>query len=257
MNRNFIYIFLFSLLGLSSCIGINKLKYIQNPAYDVTTPVTVRTQLNTYRLQPNDIISIQIKDAAGRVSEQLSLQTGGAPLVQPNEMILYMSGYSVDKDGNIFIPTLGKIAVVGLTIPEVQNKVLLLVNDYYKEPSVSVKLTSFRVSILGEVRIPNRHLMPTEQVSILDAIAIAGDLNENADRRIRLMRKDGDKQTIITIDLRDPNLVTSPYFYLQPNDTIIVTRLRARLDRENLGLLNTLFATITTAILVWGFIRNN
>lgn len=258
MKRYFIYIFLCCFFGLFSCVGIKKVKYIQNPKFDSNSPITVQTQFNVYRLQSNDIINIQFKDAAGRIADQLSLQTGGGGLmIAPNEMMMYLGGYSVDKDGNISIPSVGKVAVAGFTISEIESKLTLLASEYYKNPTVSVRLTSFRVSVLGEVRNPGRHLMPTEQVNILDAIAICGDLNENADRRVRLFRKDGNNQTAVTIDLRDPNLISSPYFYLQPNDTIVVTRLRARLDRDNLGLLGTLFQTITTVLLIWNFIKEN
>ena len=258
MKRYFIYFLLCCVCALFSCVGKKKFLYVQNPSFYSTTPYTVETQKTIYKLQQGDIISLQIKDATGRASEQLSLQTGGGnPFMAPNEMMMYLNGYTIDLQGNISIPAIGKVHIEGLTIQEVEAKIYTLVNEYYKNPTVAVRLTSFRVSVLGEVREPGRHLMPTEQVSVLDAIAICGDLNENASRKIRLIRKSGSKQMAVLVDLRDPNLISSPYFYLQPNDTIIVDRLGARLDRDNLGLFGTIFSTITSVLLIWSFILQN
>jgi polysaccharide biosynthesis/export protein len=258
MKRYFTYVFLCCVSLLFSCVGKKKFLYIQNPSFYSTNPTVVETQPNTYKLQVGDIISVQIKDATGRASEQLSLQTGGGnPFLAPNEMMMYLNGYTIDKQGNISVPALGKVSIEGLTIQEVEAKLYILVNEYYKNPTVIIRLTSFRVSVLGEVRFPGRHLMPTEQVSILDAIAICGDLTENASRRVRLFRKSGNQKIVLLIDLKDPNLISSPYFYLQPNDMIIVDRLGARLDRDNLGLFGNILTAITSVMLIWSFILQN
>jgi polysaccharide export outer membrane protein len=243
------------LLFLSSCYSSRSIIYVNNSEFNTEKPVMVETQKRVYKLQPFDIVGIQVRDLAGKTTDILSAQQGGNMAMFPNEYTMYLSSYPIDDLGNINFPTLGSIQVAGLTINEVQEKIVKLASEYYKNPIVSARLVSFRISILGQVRNPGRFLIGSEQANILEAMALAGDVAEFASRKIKLIRYNGKYEEVILIDLTDSKLLSSPYYYLQPNDKIIVTPMRAKIRRDNLGLLGTAFSAITTIILLLNYIN--
>lgn len=243
------------LMLLSSCYNSRSIVYLDNGNFNTEKPTMIETQKRVYKLQPFDIVSIQVRDITGKATDILSAQQGGGNSMFPNEYTMYLSSYPIDNEGNINYPTLGKIQVAGLTTNEIQEKMAKLAAEYYISPIVSVRLISFSISILGQVRSPGRYLVGREQVTILEALALAGDLAEFASRKIKLVRYNGKFEEVIVLDLTDSRLISSPYYYLQPNDKIIATPMRAKIRRDNLGLLGTTFSVISTVILLLSYIR--
>jgi polysaccharide export outer membrane protein len=253
-----IYIFFSISLFLSSCVGSRRLNYIQSEQFNTENITKIETQEQSrYKLQPYDIIAIQVKDAAGRISDQFALQQGGGGFIVPNEFSTFLANYPIDIAGNVNFPTIGIINVKDMTILEAQAHVTQLASEYYKDPIVLIRLVSFRVSVLGQVRNPGRYLIGNERMNILEVLALAGDLTDRGDRKVQLIRLNGNTEEVILLDLTNPNLFKSPYYYLRPNDKIIVNVLRARLQRDNLGLLGVLFGGISTLVLILNFINNN
>lgn len=243
------------LMLFSSCYNSRSIVYLDNGNFNTEKPTMIETQKRVYKLQPFDIVSIQVRDITGKATDILSAQQGGGNSMFPNEYTMYLSSYPIDNEGNINYPTLGKIQVAGLTTNEIQEKMAKLAAEYYISPIVSVRLISFSISILGQVRSPGRYLVGREQVTILEALALAGDLAEFASRKIKLVRYNGKFEEVIVLDLTDSRLISSPYYYLQPNDKIIATPMRAKIRRDNLGLLGTTFSVISTVILLLSYIR--
>ncbi len=240
---------------LSSCYNSRSIIYVNNSEFNTEKPVIIETQKRLYKLQPYDVVGIQVRDLAGKSTDILSAQQGGSMAMFPNEYTMYLSSYPIDNLGNINFPTLGSVQVVGLTINQLQEKMTKLASEYYITPIVSARLVSFRISILGQVRSPGRFLIGAEQANILEAIALAGDLAEFASRKIKLIRYNGKEEEVILIDLTDSKLLSSPYYYLQPNDKIIVTPMRTKIRRDNLSLLSTTFSAITTIILLLNYLN--
>jgi len=243
------------LLLLSSCYNSRSIFYLNNSNFNTEKAVMVETQKRVYKLQTFDIVGIQIRDVAGKTTDMLSAQQGGNNAMFPNEYTMYLSSYPIDEVGEIHFPTLGAIHIAGLTINEIREKIAKMASEYYTAPIVSVRLVSFRISILGQVRSPGRYLIGSEQANILEALALAGDLEEFASRKVKLIRYNGKYEEVIIIDLTDGNLLSSPYYYLQPNDKIIVNPMRAKIRRDNLALLGTTFTAISTIILLLSYIN--
>jgi polysaccharide export outer membrane protein len=119
-------------------------------------------------------------------------------------------------------------------------------------------MISFKVTVLGEVNNPGYHYVYNNQLTILEALGLAGDLTNFASRKnVKLVRQVPRGSEVVLLDLRDPNLLKSKYFFLMPNDVVYVEPLKARSKRLNLELLTLVFSAATTAILILNYVNNN
>jgi polysaccharide export outer membrane protein len=171
---------------------------------------------------------------------------------------LFLEGYSVDDLGRVNLPILGLLTVKDLTMDEVQNLIQTNANKFLKNATVVVKLISFKITVLGEVNNPGYHYVYNNQATILEALGLAGDLTIFASRKdVRLIRAVPRGSEVVLLDLKDPELLRSKYFYLMPNDVLYVEPLRARSKRSNLENLTLVFSAITTAVLILNYFENN
>ncbi len=132
-------------------------------------------------------------------------------------------GYLVNEKGDITFPYLGNIHVSGQTKQKLSDSLTKQLRSYIDSVIVNVRLLNYRVTVLGEVARPGTFSIPSERVTILDAIGLAGDLTIYGRRdNIRIIRNTGDVVNTATIDISKGNIFTSPYFYLQPNDVLYV-----------------------------------
>ena len=131
--------------------------------------------------------------------------------------------YLVDEKGDINFPVLGKLSLGGLSRNEAIALLEDKLQDYIKDPMVTLRLTNFKISILGEVNKPGIYKIESEQISLLQAIALAGDLSINGKRsNLLLLREEGGVLTKNYIDLRSDAFFNSPYYFLKPNDVLYV-----------------------------------
>jgi len=138
--------------------------------------------------------------------------------------------YIVNQDGNINFPVIGNITLAGLTKSQAVERIKKSISNYVENPIIILKILSFRVIILGEVRVPGPVYSSQEKMSILDAIGAAGDLTIYGNRKNILLLRENDNGAIdhVRFDLTSSDLFKSPYFYLQQNDKIIVEPNRTR-----------------------------
>lgn len=145
------------------------------------------------------------------------LAGGGSNAAGPTQ------GYLVNEKGNIVFPYLGTLHAAGKTKQELSEHITTNITRYLDSAIVSVRLLNYRVTVLGEVNQPGTFSIPSERVSILDAIGMAGDLTVYGKRNnVRVIRNTGDSLHTATLDLNRGNIFASPYFYLQPNDVVYV-----------------------------------
>ena len=163
--------------------------------------------------------------------------------------------YLVDKEGYIIFPELGRVHLAGLTLHEANEKLQEMIKEGLPEALVNVQIVNFKVAIMGEVNRTNVYTIKNNRVSILDLIAMAGDLTINARRENILLIRDNDgKKEIIRLNIADPNIFASPYFYLQQNDVVYVEPNKAKKRNANFSSAQqytlTMFSTILTAVSV-------
>jgi polysaccharide export outer membrane protein len=160
--------------------------------------------------------------------------------------------YTVDAQGNVELPVLGKVQVAGLTRSEVQNAIKQRLESQVLNPMVHVNLIGAKVSVLGEVNRPGHVSLGNGRLTILDALAAVGDLTVYGRRDNVLITRevDGKLQTA-RVNLRDAELYASPYYYLQQNDVIYVSPNKVRaISSANAGLWLSMVSTVASAATV-------
>ena len=258
MNKSKIYLlFLLSFIA-TSCIPKKDLVYLQDKKDSQTEAVTPLNQ-KPYRLQTNDILIITIKAIDSKLVEIFN--TNSNQIGSVDEQNNYMTGYSVDDHGNIRLPILGEINVLGFTTDEVRDRIEKILHDqYFKEQAgifTIVKLAGFRYTINGEVGNTGTRVLYQDKVNIMEAIANAGDITITGDRKdVKVIRSYPQGSETFRIDLTDSKAVNSPCFYLQPNDYVYVKPLKqktwgtGKTGIESLSTIITLLSLATTTYLL-------
>lgn len=150
--------------------------------------------------------------------------------------------FNVDHDGCIQYPTIGKLKVLGMTRSQLQDYLAnyLVSNGYIQDPIVVVEFTSAKYSVLGEVTRPGQFTMSSDRVTVFDAIALAGDLTVFGERdKVRIIRENEGKQQVATLNLLDPEIIKSPYYYLQQNDVLYVEPNKSKASNREVSSLYT------------------
>ena len=258
MNRSFLWL-LFAAFLLASCVPTKDLIYLQDKGTAGNKQAVNLVPSKPYRLQVNDILSVSIKARDQRVVELFS------PALNENllngEQSIYSQGYSVDDHGNIRLPMLGEVNVLGYTLEEARVKVeQQLLDEYFKEEAnifVIVKLAGLRFTVNGEVGKPGSILLFQDKVNIMEAIANSGDITVTGDRKsVVVMRQFPTGTEMHTIDLTDMNAMNSPFYQLQPNDYIYVKPLPQKAwgtgatGVQSLTTILSVLTLITTTLLI-------
>ncbi|MBS2100598.1 polysaccharide biosynthesis/export family protein [Carboxylicivirga linearis] len=248
-------LFLLIIVLSTSCVSLKKSIYLQGDIAKELKEVEAvyETNKSAYLVKPNDNLYIKVNSLDERTSSFLNNDTGSGGRIE-GPMAASLSGYRVEQDGSIYFPFVGKVYVANLTIEQVRQKMQLVVSKYLEESSIMVKLLNDNITVIGEVRTPGRFLLYDEEINILEAISLAGDMNDFANRkRVRLLRKDGDIQQMYVLNTLDDQLLYSPYFYVKPGDIIYVEPRRLKsvsLSTVPIGLALTF---LNTALLLYTF----
>ncbi|MEQ9443787.1 MAG: polysaccharide biosynthesis/export family protein [Cyclobacteriaceae bacterium] len=246
------------LLCASACIPNKKLVYFPNPEFNTQAPTPVYNTPKTYHLQPRDVLSVRIKTLDVDTENYFNIQSENG-FQQLNPAGLYVNGYSINSKGTISLPEVGAVKVGGLTVEEAEAKIKDAISTYVNNATILVKLVSFKITVLGEVNAPGYYYVYNEQANVLEVLGLAGDLTDFGNREnITLIRQTNTGSETILLNLKDPALLTSPYFYLQPNDALYVQPLKAKTTRGNintLSILSVLFGAVSTAILILNYVE--
>jgi polysaccharide biosynthesis/export protein len=256
MIRGF-YFFAF-LLFASSCITQKDVLYLQN----TRTGDFATAAAPPYYLKTNDVLSVRVISPSPEISNIFNTMPmgmagggGGGGFMNADPGNLFLQGYSLDENGEISMPTIGKVMVRNMTVDQAQQVIQQRINEYVKNSTVLVRMVSFRITVLGEVRTPGHFYIFNRQATLFDGLGMAGDINPFGNRKsVNLVRQTQEGSEIIKLDLRDPKLLQSKYYYLSPNDAIYVEPLGAQTARNNFVLIGTVSAVLTTAILLFRFI---
>ena len=262
MNYKFLLFFLLIALSFTSCISTKQLTYLQeNEELPADSIMAMRKMQDPYRLQVNDLISIRAKAMDQELMGIFNPTSEGTPNATTEER-LYFDGFVVDPHGNIRIPSFGEMQVLGLTLEEVRIKIKeRLLKDFFKEEAnifVTVKLPGIRYTINGEIGSPGSNIILRDQLSIMEAIANSGDITVVGDRKnVIIIRQYPLGQKVHHIDLTNINAMNSPYYYIQPNDLILINPLPQKssgfgvVGLSSFTTILSLLTAVTTTILLF------
>lgn len=242
-----------------SCIPNKDLIYLQNKGGKSNSIEVAQEASKPYRIQTNDIISISIKSLDQKLVEMFSPSQTGAQ--ETSQEGLYFTGFTVNDHGNIRVPVLGELNVLGYTLDEIRLKVeKQLLDDYFKAEAnifVTVKLAGLRYTINGEIGSPGTNVLFQDKVTIMEAIANSGDITITGNRKdVQIIRKYPHGFETYSLDLTDAKSMNSPYFYIQPNDYIVVKPLKQKswgtgtTGVQTVATIVSALSLVTTAILL-------
>ena len=216
-------------VSISSCTSSKQVVYLNDLKDTLGTASKAQTAFET-PIQKNDQLSIivggsnisdlQTLNSAIGAGSVTSASSGGGTAA---------AGYLVEADGTIKIPYIGKVTAVGLTRIQLEDTLTQLFKDYTKNPVVNVRFLNYNFSVLGEVASRGRFTMPTERITILEAISMAGDLTEFGKRdNVLVLREVNGKRNFARVNLLSKNLFNSPYYYLKTNDVVYVEPVKSK-----------------------------
>lgn len=243
------------ILMLASCASSKKVAYFQNAVDGV---VERSEGLYDAKIMPKDILTITVSTTNPEAATPFNLTISNT-LNATGQMYSgsgVLQTYLVDNNGEIEYPVVGKIKVAGLTKNECQELVKSKIKAFLAEdedPIVTVRMSSYRVTIIGEVRSPGVIPVGTEKMSILEALASAGDLTIYGKRdNVMLIREEANGQkTVHRLNLNDANIISSPYYYLQQNDIVYVEPNGVQAKNSAIGSSTTIwfsFVGIVTSV---------
>ena len=246
------YSFFILLVALvTSCSAPKNVAYFQNSDnVDLS-----QSYLYDARIMPKDILTITVNTVNPEAAApfNLTVPTSFNNQTRSTYSQPILQTYLVDNEGNIDYPVIGRLAVGGLTKSECEKLIHDKIQPYLnanENPVVTVRMSSYSISVLGEVTRPGSYQVSREKITILEALAQAGDLTIYGVREnVKLIREDakGHKE-IHTINLNDANLLTSPYYYLQQNDIVYVEPNKVKAQNSTIGQSTTLLISATSIL---------
>jgi polysaccharide export outer membrane protein len=216
---------------LSSCNLYKKVAYFQDisPRVSDTARNISSAVFSDPLIQPNDILQISILTLDPQANtifsstNLISFPTQPASSYFPPSTGQSVPGFMVDKNGMVELPVIGRVKVAGLTTSAIRDTIHGRVANFYKDPVVNVRFANFSITIIGEVKQPATYVIPSERVSIIDAIGLAGDLTIFGRREnVLLIRDSSGQKQYIRFDLTSAKTISSPYFYLRQGDLVYV-----------------------------------
>ncbi|WP_231427798.1 polysaccharide biosynthesis/export family protein [Pedobacter sp. Leaf250] len=241
----------------SSCgVRYKSVPYFQ----DLRDSGMVREQIKNYstlKIQKGDILALTITSlnpeasAIFNMGNTSSVQTAPGSSQSPQNAA---NGFTVDQQGAIQMPLLGSINIEGFTLIEARDLIKSKLNNYLKEPVLSLRLVNFKVSILGDVANPGVYPIQNERVSVAEALSMAGDLSITALRNnVLLVREVQGERQYIRLNLQKKDLFNSPYYYLQNNDILYIQPSNAKYasvdsSYRNVGILLSVASIVVLLI---------
>ena len=204
-----------------------KTKYVDLPLF---TPPVIR---------PDDILNVSIQTLDEKANQLLN--QGNLPILSGitttnsvNAQQQVVSGYLVNREGDIHMAYIGTVHVGGMTTSAVRDSVAARISYYFKDPVVNVRFANFKVTVLGEVKTPATFSIPNEKPTVLDALGFAGDLTIfGKHNNVLLIRDTVGRKEITRLNLDSSNVIESKYFYLRPNDVLYVEPTESRVESTN------------------------
>lgn len=243
----------------TSCTSQKKItnNYLQNVA-DTTAPIIGKLPEAT--IQKNDILSIKVYSMSLNPATDIPYNLPETSSAAGGATSTNSSGFLVDQNGNIEYPRLGSLHVEGLTKEDLATLIKQKLEGQLTQPSVIVRFTNHRITVLGEVHSPGTYTLPSDKITILEALGLAGDITEFGKKNnVKILRENNGQREIASIDLTSKEMFNSPFYLLQQNDVVMVEqtgRRRTQEDRQSLAQQIGIATSIITAVaLILNFIK--
>lgn len=254
-------VLLLGILG-TSCVSQKKLTYLNGVQPEMADSInqTFHAQREAH-IVCGDQLSIVVNAMDMEAAQMFNLPIANQQRVgsERASSISTLQYYTVDSQGNINFPVLGEFRVEGLTLSEVRDTLQSAISRSLKNPIVNIHLLNYHVTVLGEVKNPGAYSFDMERVTIFDALGRAGDMTSYGKREdVLVTRETNGKMEFARLNLNEPTIYASPFYYLQQNDVVYVSPNKVRAVTSQhislyLSTLSTLGSMATVVISVWKF----
>ncbi len=230
----------FIFIAFVSCKAYKNIPYFQDLSDTAKLTLIKTATFKNPVIEPGDILSVTIETLDKEVTSLLNASASSPHAV---------TGFLVNKDGEIQLSFIGKIKVSGFTTIEAEEAIAKEAEKHFNSPMVNVRFANFKITVLGEVTRPGTYIAPTEKINLFDAIGLAGDLTPYALRdNILLIRDSLNDKALVRMNLKSKNIISSPYFYLQPNDVIYVVPAKSVIAKEESSVIRSNLQIIATLV---------
>ena len=210
-----------------------------------------------YQLQVGDNLYIRVLSLNKEINDVFNVNSSSSSYnLYNNESSMYISGFSINDSGNVALPILGEIKLAGETVYGARKKVQMRLDEYIKDGIADLKLTSYRFTVLGEVRVPGIYANYNDNLNIFEAVGRAGDITEYGNRKeVIIVRPTPEGNVTYKFDLTENNILASEFYYIRPNDVIYISPLKYKAWKLNTLNVTLLLSSVSTLILVLNFIK--
>jgi len=240
---------------LFGCVSQKEIEYMQlkkSASNSFTEP-----EVLDYRLKPNDQLYIQITSLDDPTANVSPFSSNSTTLTNMDPYSASYTSYAITKEGYLQMPVIGNIFVMDKTLQELKSMLTDSVRHILSQPFITVKLVNRYFSVLGYVQSPGQFPYTQDKLSVYDAIAFAGDISVIGNREeVTLIRNENGKNTIIYLDLTNPEILASKYYFVRPNDILYIKPLKKRIwGTTGEFPWSLFFGTITTALLIYTVVK--
>lgn len=245
-----IFLIAFIAILVSSCLSYKKLQYVRTE--ENSEKMEYRNERSSKTIKPFDELYIKVLSTDEKTARIFSAESN-----MSGNSDIHLVSYTVNENGYIYFPFVGKIFVKDLNLEAASERIQSSLSQYLLNTAVRVRFINNNITILGEVKAEGDIVFTNDKLSVFQAIGRAGGITAYGDRkRVTIIRIIDNKVTYNKIDLTDKNVVESPYYYIEPNDVIVVKPLKAIYNTFQNNTYGTLLTTITTALAVYVTIRS-
>ena len=225
MMKNLIY-YLILLLTMFSCKPKENMVYMEKEKNIAESNINQAVFYGAH-IQSGDVLDIKVTafdENAVRPFNLYSMNNSTSPGQMNGQTAqLAPQGYLVDNEGFIYFPVLGKLYIKGMTLAQLRADLEKRLFAYLTDPLVSIKQLNFNITVLGEVKNPGQYTNPSDKITVLQALGLAGDMTDYGNRtNVKLIREEEGISKTYVIDFTDKNITSSPYYYMQQNDVLYV-----------------------------------
>ena len=220
-------------MTFASCVPQKKMLYLKDA--EMRTENVSKDYVNdrsvNYKLQPGDNLYIRVMNTIDERSAAALMggEYGTRSNYLSSDASIYLQSYTLDEEGCIEMPLTGKIELKNLTVDEAKARLQVELDKYVNQTTLIVKLSNFNLTVLGEVTRPGMYKVYQSQINLFEAISMAGNMTNFAkNSEVRIIRQTDNGSEVVTVDMGQADILSSPYYYLKPNDIIYVEPLKIK-----------------------------
>lgn len=244
-------------VAFASCVPQKKMLYLKDVQMATETVSTeyVNDRTIDYKLQPGDNLYIRFLNTIDQNSAT-ALAGDNNSRSYTSEAGIYLQSYTLDEEGCIELPLTGKINLKNMTVDQAKEVLQEKVSKYINQTTLIVKLSNFNLTVLGEVSKPGMYKVYQSQINLFEAIAMAGNMTNFAQKdNVKIVRQTENGSEIVLVDMGQADILSSPYYYLKPNDIVYVEPMKIKQWGFTTFPYSTVFSIVTLGVTLYSIFR--